>query len=610
MSDHDSAGAAWHVPPSQYLEGRPPNHALPRAPISSHVTMRDGCRLAVDVYVPQGALPGAFATIAVFTPYNRRFKQVGPGAEPSPNAAKYRDFFVPRGYALVVVDVRGTGASFGIRETLRSPKEREDSREIADWIVSQPWSNGVIGSTGVSYLGAAACFLASTGHPAVKAIAPLFSVSDIYNEQLFPGGLLSRVWSRDYDELMVALDQNDAEKTAKFAYFNDPRLSGPQPVDGDEDGSLLAAALAEHRDNFRLHDLMPELAFRDEGPLHDPALGTDVCSPFHHLLAGATPGLPIYSISGWYDGGGYANGAITRFLTMAGPHDRLLLGPWDHGARTNVSPWRSRTSPEFPLLAEVLRFFDEHLLGLRTGLADEEPVHYHSIHADRWHAAGTWPPVPVQAVYLAPDGVASSALPASTSTVEYQVRFDTTTGSHTRWERLGAANIEHYYDDWQGRDERLLNFTTPPYAHDIELSGHAVAHLQLASSQRDAALFVYLAEIEADGRTHCITEGMLRALHRALGDAPAAYRTSWPWRPFTRAQARLLTPSVPERLVFALLPVSWTLKRGSRLRISIAGADADHFPQVPHGAPPRLALTLGGPTASFIDLPLRLAAAP
>ena len=85
---------------------------------------------------------------------------------------------MPRGYAVVVVDVRGTGASFGTRDSFRSPREREDSREIADWIVAQPWSDGRIGSTGISYLGAAADFLASTGHPAVKAIAPLFAVWD------------------------------------------------------------------------------------------------------------------------------------------------------------------------------------------------------------------------------------------------------------------------------------------------------------------------------------------------------------------------------------------------------------------------------------------------
>jgi putative CocE/NonD family hydrolase len=607
MSDHDSAGAAWRVAPSQYIEGRPATHALPQAPESRHVTMRDGCRLAVDTYLPQGAPGERLATIAIFTPYNRRFKRLDEAAEPSPNAAKYRDFFVPRGYALVVVDVRGTGASFGTREAFRSPKEREDYREIADWIVAQPWSNGVIGSTGISYLGAAACFLASTGHPAVKAIAPLFGVSDIYSEQLYPGGMMSRVWSRDYDELMLALDHDDREKTAKFAYFNDPRLSGPQPVDGDDDESLLRAALAEHRDNFRLHDMLPELAFRDEGPLHDPTLNTDACSPFRYLLAGTKPGLPVYSISGWYDGGGYANGAISRFLSLAGPQDRLLLGPWDHGARTNVSPWRPQVASEFPLLAEVLRFFDQHLLGLHTGLEDEAPVHYYSIHADQWHAAGAWPQLPAQRLYLAPGQVASASEPEHVSTASYQVRFDTTTGSDTRWERLGAANIENYYFDWTGRDAALLNFTSEPYAEDTELTGHAIAHLTVASSQRDAALFVYLAEVDADGRAHYITEGMLRALHRATAEAPPEYRTTWPYRRFTRRDAKLLEPGVPDRLVFALLPVSWTLKQGSRLRISIAGADADHFPQVPHGAPPRLELVLGGAQASFIELPLRKA---
>ena len=72
---------------------------------------------------------------------------------------------MPRGYAVVVVDVRGTGASFGTRDCFRSPKERDDFHEIADWIVAQPWSDGVIGSTGISYLGAASC---SSPRPAIR----------------------------------------------------------------------------------------------------------------------------------------------------------------------------------------------------------------------------------------------------------------------------------------------------------------------------------------------------------------------------------------------------------------------------------------------------------
>lgn len=607
MSDHDLAGSAWHVSPNQYLSQRAPAYGLPAHPESRYLTMRDGCRIAIDIYLPQGAAVGQkFPAITIFTPYYRRFKVKIAGAEPSPNAAKYRDFFVPRGYALIVIDVRGTGASFGVRESLRSPKERDDSREIADWIVAQPWSSGSIGSTGISYLGAAACFLASTGHPAVKAIAPLFSVSDIYNEQLFPGGMLSRVWSKNYDELMVALDHYDAEKIAQYPYFNDPRLDGPQPVDEDADGTLAAAALLEHRDNFRLHDMMPELAFRDEGPLHAPELNTDVCSPFFYQKNGTRPNVPIYSISGWYDGGGYANGSITRFLTMAGPHDRLLLGPWDHGARTNVSPFRQQVTPQFSILAEVLRFFDEHLLGLDTGIGKEDKVHYFSMHAESWHATNRWPPLESKRLlYLTQSASLSDAPSTKETSLSHQVSFETTTGDQTRWERLGAANVTDYFFDWHGRDRSHLKFTTEPMQQDTELSGHIVVNINMASSERDAALFVYASEVEMDGTTRYITEGMLRALHRTKADCPDDYVTTWPYRRFFRRDTRLLKPGTPERMEFALLPTSWTLKKGSRLRISMTGADADHFPPIPNGMPPRLDIFLGGQNGSFIEVPFK-----
>jgi putative CocE/NonD family hydrolase len=116
----------------------------------------------------------------ILTPYCRRFALVPDVAnvEASPNTSSYRDMFVPRGYVVVVVDARGTGASFGTRDSFRSPRERQDYHAIADWIVAQPSSDGSIGATGISYLGAACDFLASTGHPAVKAIAPLFAVWD------------------------------------------------------------------------------------------------------------------------------------------------------------------------------------------------------------------------------------------------------------------------------------------------------------------------------------------------------------------------------------------------------------------------------------------------
>ena len=127
----------------------------------------------------------------------------------------------------------------------------------------------------------------------------------------------------------------------------------------------------------------------------------------------------------------------------------------------------------------------------------------------------------------------------------------------------------------------------------------------LSTSEHDASVFVYLSEVDASGRSWYITEGLLRLLHRAEAQPPASYRASWPYRSFRREHAQHMQPGVPETVRFALLPISWTLQPGSRLRVAIAGTDADHFAQVPHGRPPRLAFTLGGENGSFIDLPLR-----
>lgn len=607
MSDHDGTPGAWKIRPADYLANCAPAYDIPARPFSVYVTMRDGCRIAVDVYLPQ-ARDGAaaverFPAIAIFTPYYRRFVTTDAAEENSPNCGRYRDFFVPHGYAVVVVDVRGTGASFGTRDALRSPKEREDYHEIAEWIVQQAWSDGIIGATGISYLGAAAVFLASTGHPAVRAIAPLFAVTDIYTDQLYVGGMLSTIWTGRYDELMVALDQDDRPALAKFAYYGNPRLAGPQPVDEDTDGSQVAQAIQQHRSNCRLNDLAREMPFQHDAALHDPELTLDICSPGYYERR-IPESVAVYSISGWYDGAGYSNSAITRFLTLPKHQHRLLLGPWDHGARSNVSPWRENAGSDFPLLAEVLRFFDHHLRGIDTGLEREAPVHYFTIHDEKWQAADRWPPVrQIHRLYPAA-GAALVPQPRAVGSDTYQVDFSVSSGTQTRLERLGAAAVENYYPDWTERQKAHLRYDSAPLEAPAELTGHVVVQLLLASSEKDAAVHVYLTEVLADGQCRYVTEGSLRALHREGLSRSPDYVATWPVNTYDRASARLMTPGEPARLVFSLLPVSWTFAQGSRIRISLTGSDAGHAPQVPHGRPPRLEI-LRGPDATWFELPLR-----
>ena len=128
--------------------------------------------------------------------------------------------------------------------------------------------------------------------------------------------------------------------------------------------------------------------------------------------------------------------------------------------------------------------------------------------------------------------------------------------------------------------------------------------LWLSSSEPDAAVFVYLSEVEADGTSRYVTEGVLRAIHRAEAPAPRNYRTTWPWRSFARKDAAPMPIGEPQLLKLALLPVAWRFATGSRLKLSIAGADADHFVQTPHGRPPVLKVLSGSDKASMLELPV------
>jgi uncharacterized protein len=608
VADAVKSGEGWHVSPADYMAARPAPFGVGQ-PFSHYLRMRDGCRLAIDVYLPQKKARAApdceLPTILIFTPYYRRFRLAAAapvGTEASPNAGKWRDLFVPRGYAVVVCDVRGTGASFGTRDSFRSPAERQDYAEVADWVVGQPWSNGSLGATGISYVGAAADFLASTGHRAVKAIAPLFAVWDTYSDHYYPGGLLLNRLAETYDELMLALDQDRRQLLQKFAYFKDANLAGPQPVDDDATGELVRAAVAEHRGNFRMTEFIREFRFSDDALASDPAITPASFSPYGYC-DGVDRSVAVYSVSGWYDGAGYANGAIARFLTLNSERQHLLLGPWDHGARVNGSPWRTRQEPEFPLAAEVLRFFDHYLMGLPTGLEREAPVHYFALGDERWRAAEGWPPRTAERTfYLAAAGGLVEA-PQAASQDAYQVSFAFGTGQMTRYERIAAIDTPQYYADWDGRDRALLTYTSAPLAQPLRLAGHALVTVWLEADQPDAALHVYLAEVDPDGRCRYVTEGALRALHRKSAPCPPQHRTTWPWRTFARADAATLPAGKAVDMTLALLPVAWCFRAGSRVRLAISGADGDHVVQVPHGRPPSLLIHHGWGQPSCVALP-------
>jgi len=125
------------------------------------VRMRDGVRLATDVYLPEPPGPRRPA-ILIRLPYDKSGRSTF-----MPAIAHY---LTANGFAVVIQDVRGKFRSEGVAEPFVN--EAADGHDALDWIVSQPWSNGIVGMSGDSYYGFTQWAAASTGHPALRAMVP------------------------------------------------------------------------------------------------------------------------------------------------------------------------------------------------------------------------------------------------------------------------------------------------------------------------------------------------------------------------------------------------------------------------------------------------------
>ena len=575
---------------------------------SMYLTMRDGVKIAIDLYLPEGLMEEErLPTILQQTRYFRSYKFRWPFGlffpSDSYNALGIRKRFVTHGYAWVSVDVRGTGASYGYRMGPYPSEQIKDSAEIVDWIIRQSWSNGKVGAYGISYDATCAELLLVNKPPAVKAIAPTFEGFDLYTDIASPGGVPHEWFFKFWGTGSKALDRNALHELVDWPM--NLLINGVRPVDADRDHSMLAEAIRDHAYNWDVYETSLRFTYRDDVLSYDWNWNFDGFSPHTYVKEIEASGAAIYSYSGWFDGA-YPHAAIKRFLTLNNPGSKLIIGPWDHIGLHNLSP-TIRDEAKFDHVAELLRFFDYHLKGIDTGIMDEEPVRYYTMVEDKWKFADAWPPpeaIPVT-YYLAQGNVLSRDKPSVAEEYDtYRVDYSAGTGDFTRWKALsGGIPDANAYPDRNEQDKKLLTYTSAPLDQEMEITGHPIATLYVSSTATDGNSFVYLEDVDEQGHVTYVTEGQLRAIHRKLSDEEPPYQDVVPYRTFKREDAMPLVPGEITELVFDLIPTSYLFKEGHSIRIAIAGADKDHF-FIPPGEPPALRFYRNSVHASRINLPV------
>lgn len=541
---------------------------------SVYVKMRDGVNLAIDILRP--ANKGIIETKplpALWTHTRYRRASVVGGKIYSSLQAPNTLAFLKRGYVLAAVDVRGSGASFGVSRGIFTPEESGDAYEITEWLARQSWCDGKIGMFGGSYLGITQLMAAAKKPPHLKAIVPMVALFDIYDFGT-PGGVFRDDLIRTWSDLTRQLDLQP----------------GAAPVDADKDGRLLKAAMAGHKKNSALIDIVGPLRFRDD---KDAVTGTAInleWQPASFIREINASGVAIYIFGGWFDSFTSDQFLLWRNLTVP---KRLTIGAWSHSPKD-----KDMVKEEMVLLTiESLRWYDYWLKGIDTGVLNEPPVTYQIMKGPKvneWKTAATWPiseakPAEFRlgagksgSIASINDGRLSLKI-SNPGQDEYKVDATTTSGTTTRWDNVVGGG--YGYPDMAANDKKALTYTTPALTADMEATGHPVVRLWVSSTAPDADLFAYLEEVDAAGVSTYVTEGVIRASMRAVSPAPYD-NMGLPYHRGFAADLRGLMPGEPVELVFEMEPTSTIFNARNRLRLTITGADKDNaLTPIPDPAP-------------------------
>jgi uncharacterized protein len=588
---------------------------------SRYVTMRDGVEIALSFYLPQDLKTDERLPVLMRTTRYWREPQIGWTARmlAALHLVHVEDFmdkqvlyFNQRHFAVLLVDARGSGASGGNRAIEFGPAEVADMGEVAAWAAQQPWSNGRLGTFGISYEGNTAETAAASSQPAIRAVMPLYDNFDLLYA-LQSGGVTDSRSVEEWGDLNAALDRNDvcgAEQVKGWGCWKDRLMTpGVRPVDADAHGKHLAE-LIKQRHNVNVAEAVAHVEFRDDPvTTSEGVFGVGDLSPYGLRAQIEASKVPMMVWGGWLDGDG-CEGDLERYRTFSNPQV-VVIGPLSHGGDFNVDPFASNHTPPAPSSEEQFKMeadFFAQVLRTGTRAAVESSIRYYTMGEGQWHTTTVWPPAGLSAdrLYFGEDNLLNATTPSETSGSDsYTVDFTASSGVQTRW-ATGIGGGDVVYPDRADADKKLLVYTSVPLETDLEITGVPILTVEMSSTTSDGALHAYLEDVSPEGRVTYLDEGILRVIDRKEVDPKSLpYEPLGPAHSFLRKDAEPLIPGEAARIRFSLYPTSVLLRKGHCIRVALAGADRDSSQRYPAEGTPKWTIYREAKRASFIDLPVR-----
>ena len=535
------------------------------------VAMRDGVELATDVYRPHG--DGPFPTLVERIPYNKEIYGMISGWVDVLRAAR-------EGFAVVVQDTRGRYQSGGNFRPFAD--EKADGADTVAWAAGQAWSTGSVGMFGSSYTGATQWLAAAERPPALATISAAVAGSENYDNWLYQGGALRLGFALQW--VTSSLGMGELVRSAS----PDTKLIGRllRMLDAMDD----VFSTLPIRDHPVLTDIAPYLTEWLDHPERDDY--------WERLSARNTvvTNLPVLNIGGWYDL--FLGGTLQNYLALRARskdpdahRQRLIIGPWAHGAASGVFPERSfgvRAGYDgSDVTGAQLDWFREHLADTPPE-TPSSPVRIFVMGPNVWRDEPDWPLPDTDYVdyFLGSVGAArtsngggtlstsagSDSEPASNSDSFVYDPADPvrTCGGATYLPGLfiGANAGPRDQTPTESRDD-VLCYTSEPLNRPLEVTGPVRARLFVSSSAVDTDFTAALVDVDPAGRAELVCDGILRC----------RYRNS-------TTQPEFLDPGMVYEIEVDLVATAYVFAAGHRLRLDVSSSNFPKFDRNPNAAVP------------------------